>query len=88
MDRSAEVFEGAFLGAWDEARGKEFAPFAAAGLEPGRVLEAGRIDRNTYSGFAFGLGLTRLAMMKFGVPDIRLFNSGDIRFYDQFPAAV
>lgn len=42
MDRSAEVFEGDFLGAWDEARGKEFAPFAAAGLEPGRVLEAGR----------------------------------------------
>jgi ribosome biogenesis GTPase len=42
MDRSAEVFEGAFLGAWDEARGKEFAPFAAAGMAPGRVLEVNR----------------------------------------------
>ncbi len=58
------------------------------GLVHPRVLEYGRIDTSVYSGFAFGLGLTRLAMMKFGVPDIRLFNSGDIRFYEQFPAAV
>ena len=52
------------------------------------VLEHGGIDTSVYSGFAFGLGLTRLAMMKFGIHDIRLFNSGDIRFYEQFPAAV
>ena len=52
------------------------------------VLEYGGIDASVYSGFAFGLGLTRLAMMKFGIHDIRLFNSGDIRFYEQFPAAV
>lgn len=58
------------------------------GLVHPRVLEYGRVDTAKYSGFAFGLGLTRLAMMKFGVPDIRLFNSGDIRFYEQFPAAV
>ena len=58
------------------------------GLVHPRVLEFGRIDTKQYSGFAFGLGLTRLAMMKFGIPDIRLFNSGDIRFYEQFPAAV
>ena len=58
------------------------------GLVHPRVLEHGRIDTNKYSGFAFGLGLTRLAMMKFGIPDIRLMNSGDIRFYEQFPAAV
>ncbi len=58
------------------------------GLVHPKVLEYGRIDTSVYSGFAFGLGLTRLAMMKFGVPDIRLFNSGDIRFYEQFPAAV
>lgn len=58
------------------------------GLVHPRVLEYGRIDTSQYSGFAFGLGLTRLAMMKFGIPDIRLFNSGDVRFYEQFPAAV
>jgi len=51
------------------------------GLVHPRVLEYGRIDTEEFSGFAFGLGLTRLAMMKFGIPDIRLFNSGDVRFY-------
>ena len=58
------------------------------GLVHPRVLESGRIDTSQYSGFAFGLGLTRLAMMKFGIADIRLMNSGDIRFYEQFPAGV
>lgn len=58
------------------------------GLVHPKVLEFGRIDTSRYSGFAFGLGLTRLAMMKFGIGDIRLMNSGDIRFYSQFPAAV
>jgi phenylalanyl-tRNA synthetase alpha chain len=58
------------------------------GLVHPRVLEHGRIDPSQYNGFAFGLGLTRLAMMKFGIPDIRLLNAGDIRFYEQFPAAV
>lgn len=55
------------------------------GIVHPKVLEAGNVDPNEYSGFAFGLGMTRLAMMKFGIPDIRLFHSGDIRFYEQFP---
>lgn len=54
------------------------------GLVHPRVLEFGGIDPNKYSGFAFGLGLTRLAMMRFGIRDIRHFNSGDVRFYEQF----
>lgn len=58
------------------------------GLVHPRVLEHGGIDPAIYSGFAFGLGLTRLAMMKFGIPNIRLFNAGDIRFYRQFKATV
>ncbi len=58
------------------------------GLVHPRVLEFGHIDTSKYSGFAFGLGLTRMAMMKYAIPDIRLMNSGDIRFYEQFPAAV
>jgi phenylalanyl-tRNA synthetase alpha chain len=58
------------------------------GLVHPRVLEHGGVDPDVYSGFAFGLGLTRLAMMKYGIPEIRLFNSGDIRFLEQFPASV
>jgi len=48
------------------------------------VLKAGNIDPNEYSGFAFGLGLTRLVMMRYGIDDIRLLNSGDLRFLKQF----
>ena len=49
-----------------------------------RVLEEGGIDTEKYTGFAFGLGLTRLAMMKFGVKDIRDFNSGNLKALSQF----
>ena len=48
------------------------------------VLKAGGIDPEEYTGFAFGLGLTRLAMMKYGVRDIRDLNSGSLKVLDQF----
>ena len=48
------------------------------------VLKAGGIDPEEYTGFAFGLGLTRLAMMRFGVKDIRDLNSGNLKALDQF----
>ena len=48
------------------------------------VLIAGGIDPEEYTGFAFGLGLTRLAMMRFGVKDIRDLNSGSLKALDQF----
>ena len=49
------------------------------GMVHPNVLRAGKIDPDEYSGFAFGLGLTRLAMMKYGIRDIRVLNSGDLR---------
>ncbi len=55
-----------------------------AGLVHPNVLRAGGIDPKKYSGFAFGIGIDRLAMMKYGIDDIRLFNSGDLRFLEQF----
>ncbi len=48
------------------------------------VLKAGGIDPEEYTGFAFGLGLTRLAMMKYGVKDIRDLNSGSLKALSQF----
>ena len=58
------------------------------GLVHPKVLENGGIDASKYSGFAFGLGLTRLAMMKYGIRDIRYFNSGDVRVLEQFMPVV
>ncbi len=49
------------------------------GMVHPNVLKCGGIDPHEYTGFAFGLGLTRLAMMKFGIRDIRIMNSGDLR---------
>ncbi|UCD30530.1 MAG: phenylalanine--tRNA ligase subunit alpha [Planctomycetota bacterium] len=49
------------------------------GMVHPNVLKFGRIDPHEYTGFAFGMGLTRLAMMKYGVSDIRVLNSGDLR---------
>lgn len=48
------------------------------------VLKAGGIDPEEYTGFAFGLGLTRLAMMKYGIKDIRDLNSGSLKVLSQF----
>ena len=48
------------------------------------VLREGGIDTEKYTGFAFGLGLTRLAMMKYGVKDIRDFNGGNLKSLSQF----
>ncbi len=54
------------------------------GLVHPAVLRYGRIDPDRYSGFAFGLGLMRLVMMRYKIDDIRLFLSGDLRFLEQF----
>ena len=48
------------------------------------VLKAGGIDPDVYTGFAFGLGLTRLVMMKYGIKDIRDLNSGSLKTLTQF----
>ena len=54
------------------------------GMVHPNVLKAGGIDPEVYNGFAFGIGLTRLAMMKYKISDIRVLNSGDIRYLENF----
>ncbi len=54
------------------------------GLVHPAVLRYGGADPEEWGGFAFGLGLTRLAMMRYGIDDIRLFSGGDLRFLNQF----
>jgi phenylalanyl-tRNA synthetase alpha chain len=52
-------------------------------VDPAVFLNVG-YDPEIYSGFAFGLGLERIAMLKYGISDIRLFFENDIRFLKQF----
>lgn len=55
-----------------------------AGLVRTEVLEAGGVDSKEWSGFAFGMGLDRIVMLKYGIDDIRNMYSGDLRFINQF----
>jgi phenylalanyl-tRNA synthetase alpha chain len=54
------------------------------GMVHPEVLKMGGIDTEKYNGFAFGLGLDRLVMMRYGINDIRLLHSADLRFQSQF----
>jgi phenylalanyl-tRNA synthetase alpha chain len=54
------------------------------GMVDPSVLETSGIDSERYTGYAFGMGLERIAMLKYGIDDIRLFFDGDIRFLEQF----
>lgn len=65
-------------------KGTGWIELLGAGLIHPRVLEQSGIDPKIYSGFAFGSGLTRLAMLKYHITDIRLIHSGKIEFLKQF----
>jgi len=49
------------------------------------VFEAVGYDPDKVTGFAFGMGMERVAMLRYGVDDIRLFYENDLRFLEQFP---
>lgn len=55
-----------------------------AGMVHPNVLRASGIDPEKYQGFAFGMGMDRLAVLKYGIDDIRLMYNGDLRFVNQF----
>ncbi|MFC2071601.1 phenylalanine--tRNA ligase subunit alpha [Chloroflexota bacterium] len=55
-----------------------------AGMTHPRVLQHGGIDPDVYTSFAFGIGIDRLPMLRYGIDDIRLFYGGDLRFLKQF----
>jgi phenylalanyl-tRNA synthetase alpha chain len=56
-----------------------------SGMVHPRVFEAVGYDPERYTGFAFGVGIERVALLKYGVDDIRLFYENDLRFLEQFP---
>lgn len=68
--------ENKLSGRWIEIMG--------AGMVHPNVLAGAGIDPNVYQGFAFGMGMDRLAVLKYGIDDIRLMYNGDLRFVTQF----
>ncbi|MCK4912239.1 MAG: phenylalanine--tRNA ligase subunit alpha [Candidatus Omnitrophica bacterium] len=65
-------------------KGKGWLEILGCGMIHPKVLKACGIDFKKYKGFAFGMGVERIAMLKYGINDIRLFYENDVRFLKQF----
>jgi len=60
--------------------GEDWLEILGCGMVHPKVLEAGGVDSSRYQGFAFGIGLERIAMLKYGIPDLRTFFDADLRW--------
>lgn len=76
VDIASDIFEGLGRRPWLEILG--------CGMVNPKVFEAAGYEKDTYTGLAFGMGVERMAMLKYGIKDIRLFYENDIRFLKQF----
>ena len=65
-------------------KGTGWIEILGAGIVNKKVLEGCGIDSEVYSGYAFGMGIERIAILKYKIPDIRLFYENDLRFLKQF----
>ena len=65
-------------------KGSGWIEILGCGMVHPNVLRVGNVDTEKYTGFAFGMGVERIAMLKYGIDDIRLFYENDIRFIEQF----
>lgn len=65
-------------------KGTGWLEILGSGMVNPKVLQAGGVDPNKYQGFAFGIGLERVTMLKYGIDDLRVFFENDIRFLEQF----
>lgn len=65
-------------------KGSGWIEILGCGMTHPKVLEVGGIDTEKYTAFAFGMGVERIAMLKYGIDDIRLFYENDVRFINQF----
>ena len=87
---SAEVdircsWEGGTLKVGD---GDDWLEILGSGMVHPKVLEAGNIDPSIYQGFAFGVGIDRIAMLKYGIPDLRAFFDSDLRLLRHYGFAA
>lgn len=83
------VEPGVEVDVWFEPQGKKgrWLEMSGAGMIHPQVLRNAKLDPEKIQGFAFGGGLERLIMIKYGIPDVRLFHSGDLRFSYSFEIA-
>tara|TARA_B100000768_G_scaffold179392_2_gene196979 strand:- start:274 stop:1347 length:1074 start_codon:yes stop_codon:yes gene_type:complete len=68
--------------------GYDWMEVLGSGMVHPKVLEAGGIDAQKYQGFAFGLGIDRIAMLKYGIPDLRAFFDSDLRWLRHYGFAA
>lgn len=68
-------------------KGSGWVEILGCGMVHPKVLENCKIDSKKYTGFAFGMGIERIAMLKYQINDIRLFYENDVRFLNQFKSA-
>jgi phenylalanyl-tRNA synthetase alpha chain len=70
----------------DDGKGPRWLEIMGCGLVHPAVLESAGLDSERYSGWAFGMGPGRIAMSRYGIPDIRLLYDSDVRFLEQLGA--
>ncbi|MFB3737634.1 MAG: phenylalanine--tRNA ligase subunit alpha [Candidatus Velamenicoccus archaeovorus] len=90
VEPGAQVAVSCFLcdGVGCRVCGNGWIELLGAGMVHPKVLENCGYDPERYTGFAFGLGIERVAMVRYGVEDLRLFSEGDVRFLQQFQGAA
>jgi len=69
-------------------KGTGWLEIMGCGMVDPNVLQNCKIDPSTYSGFAFGMGIERIAMLLYQIPDIRMLFENDVRFLDQFKSVI
>ncbi|RUA08500.1 MAG: phenylalanine--tRNA ligase subunit alpha [Flavobacteriia bacterium] len=69
-------------------KGTGWLEIMGCGMVDPNVLKNANIDAEKYSGFAFGMGIERIAMLLYQIPDIRMFYENDVRFLDQFKSVI
>ena len=69
-------------------KGTGWLEILGCGMVDPNVLELNGIDKEKYTGFALGMGIERITMLKYGIKDLRLFFENDLRFLEQFTTAI
>lgn len=69
---------------WENEKGGQWLEILGAGMVDPNVFKSVDIDPEKYTGFAFGMGVDRIAMLRYGIDDIRLLYDNDLRFLQQF----